>query len=160
VADNGVIGAKGGLPWHLPGDLEHFKTVTMGHPILMGRKTFESIGRALPGRRNIVITRQRDWSAPGTETAASLDVALKVAGEDTAVMVIGGAEIFAQALPLADRIELTQVHSRPDGDTFFPRLDPRQWEEIRRENISAAKGPPAYSFVTLIRRDQQKGEPE
>lgn len=152
VADNGVIGRGGGLPWHLPEDLRHFKKVTLGHPVIMGRRTFESLGRALPGRRNIVITRQKGWSAPGAERAESLDAALASVAPGAVAMVIGGADIFARALPLADRIELTEVHSRPEGDTLFPHLDREDWREATRDERPAQDGRPGCSFVTLTRR--------
>lgn len=155
VADNGVIGKDGGLPWHLPDDLRHFKRVTMGHAVIMGRRTFDSLGRALPGRRNIVITRQADWTASGAERAESLAAALEAAAPGDAAMVIGGAEIFAQALPLADRIELTEVHSHPEGDTLFPHLDRGDWEEVAREDRPSDGSRPACSFVTLIRRKRE-----
>ena len=155
VADNGIIGADGGLPWRLPEDLKHFKALTTGHPVIMGRRTFDSLGRALPGRRNIVITRQPGWSAPGAERAPSLAHALAAAGSRTAAMIIGGAEIFAQALPLARRIELTEVHSRPEGDTLFPPLDRDRWREVARDDRPALEGRPAYSFVTLKRREKE-----
>jgi len=152
VAENGVIGAEGGLPWRLPGDLKRFKALTMGRPLIMGRRTFDSIGRALPGRRNIVITRNPDWRAPGVETAASLQAALSECGGDGEAMVIGGAEIFAAAMPLADRIELTRVHARPAGDTYFPELDEADWAEVAREDIPAEGERPGHAFLRLIRR--------
>ena len=120
VAENGVIGRDGALPWHLPADLAHFKRVTWGHPILMGRRTFAVIGRALPGRRNIVLTSNPNFVAPGVETAASLKQALSLAGDVPQIMVIGGAELYRAALPLARRIYLTRVHARIEGDAFFP----------------------------------------
>lgn len=130
VAENGIIGRDGSMPWHLPADLAHFKWVTWGHPILMGRRTFEDIGRALPGRRNIVVTRNLDFSAPGVETAAGLGEALALTGEAAQTMVIGGAELYRSALPLAQLIYLTRVHARPEGDTRFPALDPSEWRQI------------------------------
>jgi dihydrofolate reductase len=134
VADNGVIGAEGELPWHLPEDFAHFKRTTVGHVVVMGRKTFESIGRPLPGRTNVVVTRQPDWSAEGALTAASLEQALEEAARhDGDVMVIGGGEIYAQALPLADEQVLTEVHLTPEGDAHYPDFDPSQWREVRRE---------------------------
>jgi len=118
------------MPWHLPADLAHFKRVTWGHPIVMGRRTFEAIGRPLPGRRNIVLTRNPGFSAPGVETAAGLEQALALVDGASQVMVIGGAELYRAALPLAQRIYLTRVHARPEGDTCFPALDPAEWRQI------------------------------
>ena len=139
VAQQGVIGRAGGLPWRLSADLIRFKRITWGHWIVMGRKTFESIGRALPGRTSVVITRQADYSAPeGVLVAGSLDEALRAAAEaaQPEVFVVGGGEIYRQALPRADRIYLTQVEARIEGDTFFPALDAEGWtlvEQSRRE---------------------------
>jgi len=143
VARNGVIGADGGMPWQLPADLRHFKAVTMGHTMVMGRRTFDSIGRALPGRRTIVVTRDRAWTAPGVDVAHSLEQALESATADDAgaaphgtrrtVMVVGGGEIYRQAMPLADRLEITHVEAEMDGDTTFPDIDPDRWREESRE---------------------------
>lgn len=152
VAENGVIGQGGVMPWHLPADLAHFKRVTWGHPILMGRRTFEAIGRALPGRRNIVLTGNPDFSAPGIETAASLEQALERIGETTQVMVIGGAELYRIALPLAQRIYLTRIHASPEGDTFFPDLVPAQWRQVERKTHPTDEFHPyALSFIELER---------
>jgi dihydrofolate reductase len=153
------IGRDGRLPWHLPGDLAFFKRVTMGCPLVMGRKTHESIGRALPGRRNIVVTRDRDYRpCTGAETAGSLEDALELArsgGPEAvpeAVMVIGGAEIFAAALPQARRLYLTRVHATVACDTFLPAIDWSQWRETWRETHPAdARNPYAYSFLLLER---------
>ena len=150
-ADNGVIGRGGKLPWHLPADLKHFKRVTMGTPMVMGRKTFESLPGLLPGRRHIVITRDPDWQAQGAERACGIADALELAGEGP-VSVIGGAEIFRLFLPLAGRIELTEIHDRPEGDTLLPPFDPADWHEAAREAHPAENGRPAYSFVRLERR--------
>lgn len=128
---NGVIGRDGDMPWHLPEDLKFFKRTTMGHPMIMGRRTYDSMG-ALPGRRSIVVTRQHDWSADGVETACSLDHALALVGDDD-VFVVGGAQIYTQALPFADRILLTEIDREVDGDTFFPDLDPAAWQETARD---------------------------
>lgn len=147
-ADNGVIGAEGALPWHLPADLKRFKALTMGTPMVMGRKTFESFPAPLPGRRHIVLTRDRDWSAAGAEVAYSVDAALALAG-DGDVAVIGGAEIFALFTPLADRVELTEVHLMPAGDAIVPAFV--GWLETAREDHPAEGTRPAYSFVTLDR---------
>lgn len=145
-ATNGVIGRDGQLPWRLPADLKRFKTQTMGKPMIMGRKTFESFPSPLPGRRHIVLTRG-DWTAAGAEIAHSADEALAMAGDDIAV--IGGAEIFALFLPHADGIELTEVHADPEGDATVPAF--KGWTEIAREDHPADGGRPAYSFVTLTR---------
>jgi dihydrofolate reductase len=133
-ADNGVIGVDGDLPWRLPPDLAHFKRTTMGHVVVMGRKTYDSVGRALPGRTNLVVTRQPDWSAPGVLTVGSLEEALTLAAAyDGEVMVIGGGEIYTQALELADAVELTEVHLFPAGNVHFPDLEPAQWHEVSRD---------------------------
>jgi dihydrofolate reductase len=139
AADNDVIGRGNALPWHLPADLAHFKRLTMGKPILMGRRTFESIGRPLPGRSNIVITRDPAFAAHGVRTVHSLDAALDLAAQIALVdgsdelMVIGGAQIYAAALPRAQRLYLTRVHARPEGDAFLPAIDWSEWREERRE---------------------------
>ena len=145
-ADNGVIGRDGQLPWHLPEDLKRFRRLTLGKPVVMGRRTYDSIGKPLPGRRNIVLTRQLGWRADGVETAVTLDDALALAADTPEVAIIGGATVYAEALPRADRIELTEVHAAPAGDTFFPPLDPARWREIAREADAQ------MSFVTLVRR--------
>ena len=155
VAENNVIGKDGGMPWgRLPADLRHFKALTLGHPVIMGRRTYDSLGRALPKRPNIVITRQQDWAAPGCETAASLPAALARAGElDEEVCVIGGGEIYREALPAADVIYLTEIHHSFEGDAFFPVLSPTEWREETRERHEAdADHAYAFSFVTLRRR--------
>ena len=146
-ADNGVIGRDGALPWRLPADLKRFKAMTMGLPMVMGRKTFESFPSPLPGRRHIVLTRDRTWSAAGAEVVHSVDEALARAGEEVAV--IGGAEIFALLLDRADRVELTEVHASPAGDVVVPAFT--GWREVAREDVAAAGEQPAYSFVTLVR---------
>jgi dihydrofolate reductase len=163
AAENGVIGRNNGLPWHLPEDLRYFKRVTMGKPIVMGRRTFESIGRPLPGRANIVISRNPRYSAAGVRLVASLDEALVLAehvalsdgvGE---VVVIGGAEIYALALPRATRLYLTRVHARVEGDALLPPLDWKQWREVSRERHAAAGGNPFdYSFLVYERSDSGK----
>jgi dihydrofolate reductase len=153
VGKNGVIGAGGKLPWKLPADLVHFKQVTMGHPIIMGRKTFESIGRALPGRVNIVVTRQRDYAAPGCVIAASLDEAFERAKEADEVFIIGGAELFRAALPRAEKLYLTRIDRDFEGDTFFPKLDPALWREVsRREGAVDEQNPYPHTFIELERR--------
>ncbi len=145
-----MIGVDGRLPWHLPADLKRFKAQTMGKPMIMGRKTFESFPSPLPGRRHIVLTRDAAWRRDGAEVATSVDAALALAGEGD-VAVIGGAEIFALFLPLADRIELTEVHLSPDGDATVPPFGP-EWRETAREDHPADGDRPAHSFVTLERR--------
>jgi len=149
-AENGVIGRDGGLPWRLPEDLRRFKALTMGSPMIMGRRTFESLPGLLPGRRHIVMTRDPAWQAEGAERAATVAEALSLAGEPR-VSVIGGAEIFRLFLPVADRIELTEVHAAVAGDTILPPFDGVHWREVARETHSAGDGRPAYSFVTLAR---------
>lgn len=148
VSRNGVIGKDNKLPWHLPEDLKRFKALTMGHPILMGRKTFESIGKPLPGRTNIVITHQKDF-AGGTLTAASLDDALKITEKEEEVFVIGGAQIFKHALPAADKLYLTLIDREVEGDTFF-RWAPSEWQEVSREDFLTAPLP--HSFITYKRK--------
>ena len=147
-ATNGVIGRDGQLPWHLPADLKRFKAQTMGKPMIMGRKTFESFPSPLPGRRHIVLTRGTNWSAPGAEVAHTPEQALAMAGADAAI--IGGAEIFALFLPRADRIELTEVHLDAEGDASVPAFGPG-WTEIAREDHAAEANRPAYTFVTRDR---------
>jgi dihydrofolate reductase len=150
-ATNGVIGRDGTLPWHIPADLKRFKTLTMGSAMIMGRRTFESLPGLLPGRRHIVLTRDRDWRAEGAEVVHDVDEALAAAGEQM-VTVIGGAEIIALLLPQADRIELTEVLQDVRGDTFMP--DPRdagRWRETTGEAFAAEDDRPAYRFTTLVR---------
>lgn len=161
VADNGVIGRDGGLPWRLPGDLKYFKRVTMGKPLVMGRKTWESLPKKpLPGRPNLVVTRQNGYEAEGAEVFADLWSALEqadrhVAGadvEDPEISVIGGADIFRACLPFADRLYLTEVHAEPDGDVLFPEFDREDWREISRDSVSVGDdGAPAHDFVVLER---------
>ena len=149
-ADNGVIGRDGGLPWRLPADLKRFKALTMGGAMIMGRKTFDSLPGLLPGRRHIVVTREGEWRAEGAEVAHSAEAALALAGEQAA-WVIGGAEIFALFLPIAGRIELTEVAGEITGDTVMPDLRGPEWREVWREEHGAEEGRPAYRFVTLER---------
>lgn len=158
LSDNGVIGRDNKLPWYIPGDLRYFKRVTLGKPVLMGRKTWESMNRPLPGRANIVITRQPDYPAEGARVVPDLDAAIALAesialidGVDE-LMVIGGAEIYRLALPLADRLYLTEVHAEVAGDTYFPAWDRGQWQEIAREDHAAPEpGKYAYSFAVYER---------
>jgi len=149
-ADNGVIGRDGDLPWRLPADLKHFKALTLGHPMVMGRKTFDSLPGLLPGRRHIVLTRDTAWTGEGAETARSPQDAIATAATST-VAVIGGAEIYGLFLPLAHRIELTEVHMDAEGDTRIAYPDPAEWRESARQDHSAENGRPAYSFVTFRR---------
>ena len=156
MAQNRTIGINNNLPWYLPEDLKYFKRITMGKPIIMGRKTFESIGKPLPGRTNIVVTRNPDYVVEGVKTVNSLEAACKLCesiaeidGGDEA-MVIGGAEIYSQALPLADRLYLTEVHANVEGDAFFPEFDRSAWHEIAREDFQATgPNPYDYSFIVL-----------
>jgi dihydrofolate reductase len=152
AAENDVIGRAGRLPWRLPADLRHFKQLTMGHHLIMGRKTFESIGRPLPGRTSIVLSRRQDFPAPEVLLAGSLDEALRRAGGDGEVFIVGGADVYRQALPLADRIYLTRVHADIAGDTYFPALPPGQWvlRESRRQ-AADAKNEYDYSFLLYER---------
>lgn len=148
VSRNGVIGRDNQLPWRLPADLAFFKRVTMGHPIIMGRKTHESIGKPLPGRLNIVVTGQRDYDAPGCTVAHSLDDALSAAGAAEEVSIIGGSSIFQAALPRADTIYLTEVDADVEGDVFFPAFDRSLWSEAEIER-HAADERHAYPFRIL-----------
>lgn len=153
MAENRVIGVNNQLPWRLPADLQHFKRTTLGKPILMGRKTFESIGRALPGRRNIVVSRTPDYHAEGCETVCSIDAALALVRNEDEVMVIGGANLYTQLLPQAERIHLTLVHAQFDGDARFPQLDLDQWREAGRSDHAAdARNAVPYSFLVYERR--------
>ncbi|WP_313803076.1 dihydrofolate reductase [Sphingobium sp.] len=149
-ADNGVIGKDGDLPWRLPADLKHFKALTLGHPMVMGRKTFDSLPGLLPGRRHIVLTRDSAWAGEGAETAHTPRQAIAKAAAP-AIAVIGGAEITTLFLPLAHRIELTEVHMDAEGDTRIAYPDPADWQEVAREDHPALDGRPAYSFVTFRR---------
>jgi len=154
-ASNGVIGQNGDIPWHIPADMRHFKQVTKNKPMIMGRKTFESLPGILEGRRHIVLTRDTNWTEEDAEIAYSPDEALKTANSGPNaghICVIGGAEIYKLFLKLADRIELTEVKLRPDGDVKMPPFDKKIWEETSREDHAASDGKPAYSFVTLNRR--------
>ena len=160
--ENGVIGREGGLPWHLSGDLKFFKAQTMGKPMIMGRKTFQSIGKPLPGRPNLVISRDPGFRPDGVEVFPDFEAALARArdlaapipepGPRREVMVIGGGQIYALALPLARRIYLTEVHAAPEGDTYFPPLDPKEWREVERaRQASPGAEQPDFSFVILER---------
>ncbi|MFT0533560.1 dihydrofolate reductase [Castellaniella hirudinis] len=148
--ENRVIGRDGGMPWHLPGDLAHFKRSTLGHPIVMGRKTWRSLGRPLPGRRNLVLTRDAGFSAPGAECFASLDAALASCADAAVVCVIGGEQIFKLALPLAHAVIATEIHAQIEGDTWFPALPAGQWQEAERQAQPAENGL-RYDFVVYRR---------
>jgi dihydrofolate reductase len=155
VAENGVIGRDGKLPWRLPSDLRHFRDVTLGHPVMMGRKTYQAIGKPLRDRTNIVITRDPGFAAHGVVVAARLDRALEVARGDALrrgvaqIMVIGGADLYRQTIGCAARLEITVVHARPQGDSLFPPIDPADWFEIERTEHAAGVGDDA-AFATLI----------
>lgn len=158
VAENGVIGRQQALPWDLPDDLQHFKRVTMGRPVLMGRKTFEAVGRPLPGRTNIVITRNAQWSAPGVRVVGTLDDAIELASEQAmidnadALMVIGGAEIYQLALPLAQQVVVTEVHGTVNGDAYFDRGQLAGWQELSREfHPAGERNSHDFSVVVLAR---------
>ncbi len=151
---NGVIGADGELPWHLPDDFRYFKQVTMGKPIVMGRRTWESIGRPLPGRQNIVVTRQRDFEAAGTTVVDSPEAAVATADETDELMIIGGGEIYRRFLPIAHRVYLTRVEVDVEGDTFFPALDDAEWRLASTESHPADERHAwAFEFRVYERRD-------
>ena len=152
MARNGVIGRAGGLPWHLPADLKHFRAITMGKPIVMGRRTHTSIGRALPGRRNIVLSREPAYQAADCEVYDSLDAARVALAGAAEVMIIGGAALYAEALPHAARLYLTEVDAELAGDVYFPAFDPAAWQELAREaHHSDAHHAFNYCFVLLER---------
>jgi dihydrofolate reductase len=161
VADNGVIGAGGAIPWRLKSDMQRFKAMTTGKPVVMGRKTFMSLRRALPGRTNIVLTRDGGFRAGGAVVTTSLDAARAVALGDglrrcvSEIAVIGGAEVYAQWIDAADRLEVTEVHARPEGDTHFAAIDPAKWQEVARvRNPAGPDDSAAFSYVTYRRRQQ------
>jgi len=157
VASNGVIGRENRLPWRLPADLQRFKHLTMGKPIVMGRRTWESIGRPLPGRHNIVVTRDAGFRGEGCTVVHGIEQALEAAGDCAELMVMGGANLYAQLLPRADRLYLTRVQADIEGDTKFPSLDPGQWVEIERESHRAdERNQYDYDFVVLERRRPPK----
>jgi len=152
MAKNRVIGNNNTLPWHLPADLKHFKALTMGHHIVMGRKTFESIGKALPGRTSVVVTRNVNYAQPGVVVANSLETAISACGDDAEIFVIGGAELYRQAIDLADRIYLTEIDADISGDTLFTEFDSKIWKETRRENrMPDEKNTLSYHFVVYDR---------
>lgn len=148
VAENMVIGDKNSLPWNLPADLEYFKKNTLGKPVIMGEKTFESIGKPLPNRKNIILSFNKDYPAEGCIIATSIEDALKEVGEDEEVMIAGGASIYKQFLPLANRLYLTFIHQKFLGDTTFPEVDFSEWKEVKRiDNEPDEKNKYSYSFV-------------
>ena len=152
MAENRVIGRNNQLPWHLPADLKHFKTITTGHSILMGRKTYESIGKPLPNRRNYVITRNRQFQASGCIVVSSLEAALQQSADNKAdeLFIIGGTQVYQQAMPFVQRLYLTIVHDVFEGDAFFPALEESKWEERERErHVSDEQNPYSYSFLVL-----------
>ena len=153
ATENDVIGRDNGMPWHLPDDLKHFKALTLAKPVLMGRRTFESIGRPLPGRTTLVLTRAVDWAVPGVTVVADLDAAILASGSAPELIVAGGAQVYALALPRATRIYLTRIHAVIEGDTRLPDISIGAWQETARELHPAdARHPYAMSFVTLERR--------
>jgi dihydrofolate reductase len=159
VAENGVIGRGGDMPWRLKSDMRHLRKHTLGKPVVMGRKTWLSLSiQPLPGRTNIIVTRNKDFTAPGALVAPSLAAALEAAHGDAmrrgvdAIMIIGGAEIYAQAMPLADRLEITQIHMKPQGESLFPSIDPAVWREAAREpNPAGPDDDAAYDFVSYLK---------
>jgi dihydrofolate reductase len=152
ATENGVIGRDNGMPWHLPDDLKHFKALTLAKPVLMGRKTFESIGRPLPGRTNLVLTRTAGWSAPGVSVVPDLEAAIRAAGSAPELVIAGGAQVYALALPRATRIYLTRIHAVLAGDTRLPEFADSEWRETSRElHPIDARHLYAMSFVTLER---------
>jgi dihydrofolate reductase len=157
LSSNGVIGAAGTLPWRLPEDLQHFKALTLGHAVIMGRRTWESLGRPLAGRENIVVTRERSYQALGARVAASLEAALASCVERSFAFIIGGGEVYAAALPLADILVLTEIHREVDGDVRFPDYDRSRWREALREPRVAADGT-RFDFV-LYERVRFQGKP-
>jgi dihydrofolate reductase len=158
VAENGVIGRDGGLPWRVKADMRKFRAITMGKPLVMGRKTFESIGRALDGRDTIVVTRQPDFHAEGALVAASLAAALGVAEERARarrvdeICVVGGGEVYREALPQAERLYVTRVRAKPEGDACFPQISPDDWEEAEREALPASEGDTATAVHVVYRK--------
>jgi len=157
VDENWVIGKKGGLPWRLPADLKHFKALTTGHTVIMGRKTYDSIGKPLPDRINIVVS-SNDLNLPGCVVVKSIEKALKSAPDNKEVFIMGGAQIYNQFLPLAHKLYLTKIHHQFDGDIFFPKLDLSEWKEIGKQDFEAdEKNPYRYSFITLEKNRNRAG---
>lgn len=150
VAKNGVIGVNGKLPWHLPEDLKHFKNLTLGHPIIMGRRTWESLGKPLPGRENIVISRKHGYEAPGASVASTINAAIALCSGESLAFVIGGAQIYAAALPLADGLVLTEIRKDYEGDTSFPDWDRKAWRASQKETHTSTEGV-RFDFVLYER---------
>jgi dihydrofolate reductase len=150
VAANGIIGARGKLPWHIPGELKHFKKLTLGHPVIMGRRTWESLKGPLPRRENIVVTRTPGYQAPGAAVANSLDAALALCAGEPVAFVIGGTQLFADSLAIADGMVLTEIHRDYEGDTWFPKWERAQWKESQREAHTAENGV-RFDFVRYER---------
>jgi dihydrofolate reductase len=162
IAENGVIGRDNAMPWRLKSDLRRFRARTWGKPVVMGRRTFLSLGKPLPGRTNIVVSRDRGFSAPGAVVAPTLEAALEAARGDAlrrgadAIAVIGGADVYAQTLPMADRLDITVVKARPEGSTHFPTIDPQAWHEVERSEHPAGPDDSAsFAFVTYERTTQK-----
>lgn len=155
MGSNRAIGTQGKLPWHIPEDLKRFKALTLGHPIVMGRKTYESIGRLLPGRTSVIITRQRGYAVPGALIAHSLDDALAQCAQAGEVFVIGGGELYEEALPRTQRIYLTHVDLAPPADTYFPALDPAQWREVLRETLARREDGSVLAELQVLERTYQ-----
>ncbi|MCR9176446.1 MAG: dihydrofolate reductase [Alphaproteobacteria bacterium] len=157
LARNRVIGANGDMPWHLPADLKRFKAITLGKPMVMGRKTFEAIGRPLPGRRTIVVTRDPNWRADGVEVASDLGTAITLAAETAPeeIIVAGGGQIYDQAIGLAAQLRLTWIDLDPTGDAVFPKVDPAVWQEIARTEFQVDGDRPAHAFVDYVRRSHR-----
>jgi len=151
ISENGVIGKNNQLLWHISDDLKRFKRLTTGHTVIMGRKTFESIGKPLPNRRNIVVSRGEGVKFNGCEVARSLTDALEIASTDDEVFIIGGGEVYRQALPLAGKIYLTLVHANFEGDTFFPSINPQEWKVVKEEKLNPTEGP-GVTFVDYVRQ--------
>ncbi|HEX2827950.1 MAG TPA: dihydrofolate reductase [Burkholderiales bacterium] len=160
MARNRVIGANNRIPWHLPNELKLFKQLTMGHHIVMGRRTYESIGRLLPGRTTVIVTRQKDYAVPGAIVAHSIEEAIQACAGDDEIFVIGGADLFRETLPVADRLYLTTVDAEPAGDTFMPALDMTEWKETRAEAFCKdEKHAYAYRLAVLDRRNPPPPQP-
>ena len=153
ISENNAIGKDNQLLWHLPADLKHFKNITTGHTIIMGRKTYDSIGKPLPNRRNIIITRQKDLNLEGVEVVNSLEEALSLSKDEEEVFIIGGAEIYKQSIAVSHRIYLTRIHQEFEADAFFPELDDESWKEVEKvDHLPDEKNKFAYTFSTLERR--------
>lgn len=148
-AANRVIGREGKMPWHLPEDLKRFKQLTMGHHIVMGRKTWESIGRLLPGRRHVIVSRQARYAVPGATVVGSLDAAIAACGDDSEIFIIGGGEIYVQALPVAERIYATEIEGEYEGDTLFPEIAGTDWHVVAQEIREGGAGEPRFRFIIL-----------